>query len=129
MEDEWESLPLEEWRDKMDEVIKGSDPYLSARALLSLTFNDPDRSRVEKILLECFSDGSSKSIKDLSLVCMGHVGRIHEEVSSDIVAKLVELLDDENFHGIAEDALGDISSFCSQILPHRGLFVTCNLAL
>lgn len=89
---------------------------VSPRALLAMTFDDPDRERVEAVLFDCLSPAADPQIRVLAVTCMGHVGRIHGAVSADVVRRLEELLDDPALGGVAEDALGDIAAFAGDDL-------------
>ncbi|MEU9288514.1 hypothetical protein AB0D57_28420 [Streptomyces sp. NPDC048275] len=108
-----EQLELENWRAAMMSDLDGSDIGLSIRALLALTYDDPDRERVEAVLLNCLSLEVDPQIRALAVTCMGHMARIHQAVGIDVIHRLEELLDDPVLGGQAEDALGDIASFVS----------------
>jgi hypothetical protein len=109
-------LELENWRAAMLSDLESSDIGLSTRALLALTYDDPDRKWVEMILFNCLAPESDPQIKALAVTCMGHIGRIHQAVSVDVIHRLEELLDDPMLGGRAEDALDDIKSFVSDKL-------------
>lgn len=102
---------LEAWRAAMVSDLEGSDTRLATRALLALTYDDPDRRAVEVILLRQLSPEIDGQVSALAVTCMGHIGRIHEAVSSDVIHRLEGLLDDPVLGGRAEDALDDIRSF------------------
>ncbi|MGW6458241.1 hypothetical protein ACWF94_20400, partial [Streptomyces sp. NPDC055078] len=107
-----EQLDLETWRAAMMSDLNGTDIGLATRALLALTYDDPDRKRVEAILLDRLaSDEADGQIKALAVTCVGHLGRIHKSVSTDAVHRLEGLLDDPVLGGLAEDALGDLNHF------------------
>ncbi|MER5429827.1 hypothetical protein [Streptomyces sp. NPDC002588] len=111
-----EKLELEKWRAALMSDLRSSDIEMSTRALLAMTYDDPDRKRVEAVLLECLSRETDPQIRALAVTCMGHVGRIHKVVSADVVNRLEELLDDPTLGGLAEDALGDIAAFARENL-------------
>ncbi|WP_405990049.1 hypothetical protein [Streptomyces sp. NBC_00986] len=106
-----EELELERWRAALMSELGSPEVGVSTRALLAMTFDDPDRERVETVLLNCLSPEADPQIRALAVTCMGHVGRIHKAVSADVVRRLEELLDDAVLGGVAEDALGDIGDF------------------
>lgn len=91
--------------------LEGSDTGLATRALLALTYDDPDRRAVELILLRQLSPEVDDQVRALAVTCMGHIGRIHQAVSPDVVHRLEGLLGDPILGGRAEDALDDIRSF------------------
>ncbi|MFF0060968.1 hypothetical protein ACFYRC_05345 [Streptomyces sp. NPDC005279] len=108
-----EQAQLDAWRAAMLSDLQGSDGALATRALLALTYDDPDRRRIEVILLDCLSPEADAQIRALAVTCMGHVGRIHRAVSVDVKHRLEGLLDDPILGGRAEDALDDIESFAN----------------
>ncbi|BCJ52198.1 hypothetical protein Asp14428_36730 [Actinoplanes sp. NBRC 14428] len=106
-----EDPPLDQRRAEWAEDLTNSDVAVSTRALLALTYEDPDRRRVEQILLDCLRPAVDPQLRALAVTCMGHVGRLHGAVSPDIVTRLRGLLSDPALGGRAEDALDDIASF------------------
>jgi hypothetical protein len=102
---------LSSWRAGLLADIASSDVGRSTRALLSLTYDDPDRIWLEKVLLDCLEREFDPQVRALAVTCMGHVGRIHGAISANVVAKLQELLGDPVLGPRAEDALGDIRHF------------------
>ncbi|MCP3805473.1 hypothetical protein NLX83_40030 [Allokutzneria sp. A3M-2-11 16] len=102
---------LEGWRAAMSRDLASSDTSLITGALLAVTYDDPDRSRIEALLLGFLSSEVDHQVKALAVTCLGHVGRIHRAVSSDAIRRLEEFLDDPELGGTAEDALDDIRAF------------------
>ncbi|GAQ51529.1 hypothetical protein [Streptomyces acidiscabies] len=96
--------------EKLGDLASG-DPGRATRALLHLTYEDPDRCWLEGLLLEQVREGSDPQLRALAVTCMGHVGRIRGVVSGEVRACLEGLLGDPVLGGIAEDALGDIEFF------------------
>ncbi|WP_416959805.1 hypothetical protein [Streptomyces sp. Agncl-13] len=109
-----EELELERWRAALMSELGSPDIGVSTRALLAMTFDDPERERVEAVLLDCLSPDADPQIRALAVTCMGHVGRIHKAVSAEVVRRLEELVDDCALGGVAEDALGDIAAFAGE---------------
>ncbi|MDH6194105.1 hypothetical protein M2272_000726 [Mycobacterium frederiksbergense] len=106
---------LEGWRATIMSDLEGADITAATRALLALTYDDPDRRGVELVLLRQLSSlGVDQQVRALAVTCMGHIGRLHRAVSPDVVRRLEELLDDPDLGGQAEDALGDISAFVAK---------------
>lgn len=106
-----ESTVDEEWRAEMMAAIASGEATRSTRALLSLTYNDPDRLWVEDLLMEQIRESGDPQLRALAVTCMGHMGRLHGLVSARLVACLERLLGDPVLGGIAEDALGDVRYF------------------
>ncbi|MGO1056610.1 hypothetical protein [Crossiella sp. CA198] len=105
------SFDPEGWRADMISDIRSSDIGLATDALLGLTYNEPDRTWLEGVLLECVGPGNDEQIRALSVTCMGHVARLHRAISPKLIEKLKELLGDPVLGGRAEDALDDVESF------------------
>ncbi|MGW0208591.1 hypothetical protein ACWDZ8_23250 [Streptomyces sp. NPDC003233] len=108
-----EQAELENWRDALLEDLHSSDISLAVRALLRLTYEDPDRRWMEGVILECLSPKADPQIRALAVTCLGHLGRLHRAVSPEVTQRLESLLDDPVLGGQAEDALGDIAYFAS----------------
>lgn len=107
-----EQQELPDWRAAMISDLRGPDITAATRALLALTYNDPDRTAVEVLLLcQLSSSDVDPEVRALAVTCMGHVGRIHRAVSPETVRRLEALIDDAELGGRAEDALGDIAAF------------------
>ena len=101
---------METRRDKLADItIRDMDK--ATRALLYLTYEDPDRQWLEALLIECSKEGNDVQLRSLAVTCMGHIGRMRGVVGARVVSALEEFLSDENIGGIAEDALGDIRHF------------------
>ncbi|OBG84107.1 hypothetical protein A5699_27860 [Mycobacterium sp. E802] len=95
--------------------LHGPDVTAATRALLELTYGDPDRRAVEVVLLrQLSSPGMHPEMKELAVTCMGHIGRLHRAASPDVVRRLEGLLGDPVLGGRAEDALGDIRAFANE---------------
>ncbi|MFM9447061.1 hypothetical protein [Streptomyces acidiscabies] len=90
--------------------LASDDPARATRALLYLTYEDPDRRWLEGLLLEQVR-GSDAQLRALAVICMGHVGRMRGVVGGGVVDCLEGLLGDPVLGGIAEDALRDIRAF------------------
>ncbi|WP_460675403.1 hypothetical protein [Lentzea nigeriaca] len=89
--------------------LASNDLGRSTRALLALTYDDPDRVWVEDLLLRTLDDAASDpQLRSLAVTCMGHLGRMRGKVGTQVVVRLEGLLEDSKLGGIAEDALGDI---------------------
>lgn len=101
------------WRSEMMDDLASGDLSRSTLALLSLTYDDPDRLWVEDLLLGQLSEGNDRQLRSLAVTCMGHLGRTRGVVSVRIVSCLEGLLSDSYLGGIAEDALGDVRYFAT----------------
>ncbi|WP_457032118.1 hypothetical protein [Kitasatospora sp. P5_F3] len=106
-----EAERLAVWRSEMASGLASADVAISSRALLELTYDEPDRTRIEGILLACVEFGNEPQLRALAVTCMGHVARIHGAAGSELAKVLKKLLADPILGGRAEDALDDIRSF------------------
>ncbi len=107
-----EQQELEGWRSTIMSDLQGPDVAAATRALLDLTYGDPDRRAVEVVLMRQLSTPDvHHQVKELAVTCMGHIGRLHRAASPDVVHRLEGLLNDPTLCGRAEDALGDIRAF------------------
>lgn len=80
-------------------------------ALVSATFSDPDWRWVEWKCLE-FCRHANPEIRGLAATCLGHLARIHGQLSLDKVKPcLQDLRSDPEVAGRAEDALDDIEMY------------------
>lgn len=99
-------------REKLADLASG-DMVRATRALLYLTYEDPDRPWLEHLLLAQLREDNDPQLRSLAVTCMGHVGRMRGAVSRRTVDRLEGLLSDPELGGIAEDALGDIRFFAT----------------
>jgi hypothetical protein len=95
---------------KLADLASG-DLTRSTRALLYLTYEDPDRRWLEGLLLDQLGEDKDPQLRSLAVTCMGHLGRMRGVISEKVVNRLRQLLGDKALAGFAENALGDIESF------------------
>jgi len=105
-----ESGQLNMRSDKLADLVSG-DTVRASRALLFLTYEDPDRKWLESLLLDQLNEDVDPQLRALAVTCMGHIGRMRGVVGGRIVSALEGLVGDVALGGIAEDALGDIRHF------------------
>lgn len=96
--------------EKLADLASG-DLSRATRALLYLTYEDPDRHWLEGLLLDQLRQDNDPQLRSLAVTCMGHLGRMRGIVGNRIIACLESLLGDPALGGTAEDALGDIRHF------------------
>lgn len=95
------------------EDLSGGDVSRATRALLYLTYEDPDRHWLETLLLDKSREDNDPQLRSLAVTCMGHLGRMRGAIGRRVVSRLEDLLSDPVLGGIAEDALGDIRHFAT----------------
>lgn len=97
----------------MLDAVRGRDIANATDALLALTYNDPDRVWVERLLLDLLADESAEvQLRSLAVTCLGHLARIHRAVSRhSVVPVLRDLTKSPVFGGLAVDAMDDIETF------------------
>jgi hypothetical protein len=107
---EEEVVAPEQIREEKLVDLASGDLTRSTRALLYLTYEDPDRHWLERLLLDQLGTDKDPQLRSLAVTCMGHVGRMHGVVGEKVVDRLRQLLSDEALAGFAENALDDIES-------------------
>lgn len=99
------------WRaDLMAEVASGDVPR-ATEALLSLVNYESDRSWIEGVLLGVIDGDFDLQIRQLAVICLGHVARIHRAISDDVVSRLKEMQSNPSFSSRANNALEDVGIF------------------
>jgi hypothetical protein len=99
------------WRaDLMEEVASGDVPR-ATDALLSLVNHESDRIWIERMLLDVIRGEFDLQIRQLAVICLGHIARIHRAISDDVVYRLEEMRSDQDFSSRANNALEDVEIF------------------
>jgi hypothetical protein len=93
------------------EAIASGDSERSSDAIIRLALNDPDGHWVEGVALG-MTESDDPNMRAVAATALGHVARIHGEISIDrVFTALRRLLEDPRTAGRAEDALSDIAVF------------------
>ncbi|TDC48024.1 hypothetical protein E1258_28190 [Micromonospora sp. KC207] len=99
------------WRaDLMAEVASGDVPR-ATDALLSLVNHESERIWIESALLDVIDGEFDLQIRQLAVICLGHVARIHRAISDEVVSRLEEMRSDRDFSSRANNALEDVEIF------------------
>lgn len=110
------------WRGRMMADIESGDFALATDALLSLTNYEPERRWIEKVLLGVIDSTADLQIRQLAVICLGHVARIHRNTTSAVVVPRLEALTHEkDFASRANNALEDIEIFVNRAVRGDGL--------
>lgn len=105
--------------DSVDVIDKASaetafyskDEQQICKALVSLALHEPDWQWVQNCFLE-FLQSDNANISGISATCLGHVARIHRKLEKGkVLMALRTKLDNQEFAGVVEDALDDISVY------------------
>lgn len=99
------------WRADMLSQVHGGDLGGATEALLSLTNHDPDRHWLEEQLIGVIESSSDLEIRQLAVVCLGHLARIHGAISRHVREKLISLKALPEFRSRARNALEDVDMF------------------
>lgn len=95
----------------MEDLTSG-DLAVATEALLSLTNHEVDRKWIEMALLRVIDGPFDLQLRQLAVICLGHVARIHGAISRDFVVPKLHLLErDPDLGSRARNALEDIEIF------------------
>jgi hypothetical protein len=104
-----EVLPIS--RNDAEIAFSSNDESKLGDALVGLAYYDPDWKRVQDICLD-FVTSPFPNVRHLSIICLGHLARIHETLEMEKVMPLLESLrDSEEFGVTVEGTLEDIDIF------------------
>lgn len=99
------------WRAEMLAHVRDGELVDATDALLSLTNHEPDRSWIEGVLVEVIDSSLDIQVRQLAVICLGHVARIHRAISKHVVQKLEVLEKVPEFSARAKNALEDVGIF------------------
>lgn len=107
--------PIPVARTDAKKFLHSDNQNVVCETIISLALYDLDWRWVQAQCLQLIRNGNF-DIKGVAATCLGHIARIHHQIDTDIVFPvLINLLDDPNVVGKAEDALDDIKTFTGQI--------------
>lgn len=93
-----------------EESFATDDPVIITEALLAVSLHLPDRQWVEDWIVH-FVHHDSPDVRRACALALGHLARLHGEVSPEVLAAISALQEDKDLHGAAQDALDDVSIF------------------
>jgi hypothetical protein len=99
------------WRADMLAQVYGGDLGSATDALLSLTNHDPDRCWLEEQLISVIDGSLDLQVRQLAVICLGHLARIHGAISQQVREKLILLESVPDFRSRAKNALDDVEIF------------------
>lgn len=99
------------WRADMLAQVRGGDLGSATEALLSLTNHDPDRRWLEEQMIGVIESSLDLQVRQLAVVCLGHLARIHGAISQQVREKLSSLEAIPDFRSRARNALEDVEIF------------------
>ena len=96
-----------------EEVFRAGDAHGIAEALISVSLQLPDREWTERWLIH-FSTHPHADVRRAAALALGHLARLHGEVSPQAVSVITRLLDDPELSGAAADAIDDVKMFAGE---------------
>lgn len=103
------------WRADMMADVASGDVSRATEALLSLVNHESDRSWIESVLLRVVDSNFDLQVRQLAVICLGHVARIHRAISDSAVSRLREMQDDPSLSSRARNALEDVEIFVPRL--------------
>jgi len=81
-------------------------------SLLEITFNDPDWLWKQEVLLNLLENNDNLDVKRLTITCLGHLARIHQQLDKNKVMLILEsYLSNPELSGTVSDAFDDFEMF------------------
>ncbi|MGE6955069.1 hypothetical protein [Staphylococcus capitis] len=105
------SEPDADWRTNMMAQVHGGSLGSATDALLSLTNCEPDRRWLEGQLIDVIDGPLDLQVRQLAVICLGHLARIHGAISPHVREKLTSLESSPDFRSRARNALEDVEIF------------------
>lgn len=98
-------------REAAMKAFASNDTDVIIDALLRVVHHDEDWKWKQELCLG-YLDNEVQDIKELAIICLGHIARLHNTLDMNIVLpKLQMLATDPQVAGKVEDALDDIMMF------------------
>jgi hypothetical protein len=103
------------WRAHMMAEVASGDVPRATEALLSLVNYESDRSWIESVLLRVIDGDFDLQVRQLAVICLGHVARIHRAISNSVVSRLREMQRDQALSSRVRNALEDVEIFVPRL--------------
>lgn len=100
-------------------VLAGGDVERICRMLVAVAFYEKDREWAEVLMLDASRHGNEQ-VAGLAVVCLGHLARIHGQLSPAAVQRVREGCSLPALAGSASDALEDILIYAPGSLSAAG---------
>ncbi|MFC4492950.1 hypothetical protein ACFPA8_02215 [Streptomyces ovatisporus] len=94
-----------------EDVFLHGKPEEVSEALVASALSGENRQWLEKWIIR-LSRHRDPAVRSTSAVGLGHLARLHGQVSQDAVDAVSRLREDSRTSGAAENALEDIEIFC-----------------
>lgn len=95
----------------IEENLNSEDINIVTKTLLEVTFYNENWKWIQDLCIQ-FLSRENKTIKNLAIICLGHIARIHGKIEQNKVFKEFEKLEhDKEFVGTISDAMDDIKMF------------------
>ncbi|WP_406069493.1 hypothetical protein OG372_17365 [Streptomyces sp. NBC_01020] len=92
------------------QAFQTGQPYEISEALIAAALHVPDRIWVEQWLVH-FAGHPIPDVRRAAALALGHLARLHKQVSPQAISAIRNLLDDGELVGAATDALEDVEIF------------------
>ncbi|ASQ97098.1 hypothetical protein [Streptomyces sp. 11-1-2] len=96
--------------EKAAEIFGSGQPREISETLIAASLNLQDREWVERWLIH-FTSHPDSDVRRAAALALGHLARLHRQVSPDAVEAVGRLRGDESLAGAAADALEDVEIF------------------
>lgn len=95
-----------------EEIFRHGQPEEVSRALIASALSGENRRWLEQWLIR-LSRHPDPGVRSSSAVALGHLARLHGQVSREAMDAIAALRGDRHTVGAAENALEDIGIFCN----------------
>lgn len=98
-------------KDETERTFFEGRPEESSEAIIAAALTYEDREWVESWIIRV-TQHEDPSTRSAAAISLGHLARLHGEVSEPAVEAVRSLLSDDVTAGSAEDGLDDVAMFC-----------------
>lgn len=100
--------------DVAEDIFVNGEPEAVSEALVASALSGENRQWLEQWIIR-LSRHQDPAVRSSSAVGLGHLARLHGQVSQEAVEAVSELRKDALTSGAAENALEDIEIFCRSL--------------
>ncbi len=97
--------------EELQRALKESDGKVVSKMLINYIHNESERLLSESACIDVFNS-NDVDVKATALLCLGHIARLHGELSEDVALKLLkEAKNFKELSGRLEDVISDIAVY------------------